>query len=83
MGTLNRFRYSNPAFDKAIEEGMQIFDPEKREQALKDAAAIAFGQDEAIVPLYFQALSWASKAGIDYTARRDERTLAMDAKPAQ
>ena len=35
-----------------------------------------------MVPLYFQALSWASKNGIEYEPRRDERTLAMGAKPA-
>lgn len=81
MGTLNRFRYSNPEFDAAIEAATQIFDPVEREEALKAAAAIAFNE-AAIVPLYFQALSWASKAGIDFTPRRDERTLAMDARPA-
>lgn len=81
MGTLNRFRYSNPEFDAAIEAATQIFDPAEREEALKAAAAIAFNE-AAIVPLYFQALSWASKAGVDFTPRRDERTLAQDARPA-
>ena len=80
-GTLNRFRYSNPTFDAAVVAAASMFNPEEREAALKDAAAIAFGET-ATVPLYFQALSWASKAGIDYTPRRDERTLAMGARPA-
>lgn len=80
LGTLNRFRYSNPAFDTAVVEAAQIFDPAERESALQKAAAIA-ADDTAMVPLYFQALSWASKKGIDFEARRDERTLAMGAKP--
>lgn len=80
-GTLNRFRYSNPAFDEAVVAAASIFDPDAREVALKDAAAIAFGET-AIVPLYFQALSWASKANVDFTPRRDERTLATGARPA-
>ncbi len=81
-GTLNRFRYSNPEFDAAVIAAAQIFDEGEREQALKDAAAIA-AADTAVVPLYFQALSWASKANIAFTPRRDERTLAMGAKPAE
>jgi peptide/nickel transport system substrate-binding protein len=81
-GTLNRFRYSNPGFDAAIVAAAEIFAPEAREAALKNAAAIA-AADTAVVPLYFQALSWASKAGVDFTPRRDERTLAMGARPAK
>ena len=80
-GTLNRYRYSNPEFDAAIVAAASIFDPDARELALKDAAAIA-ARDTATVPLYFQALSWASKVGVDFTPRRDERTLAMGARPA-
>ena len=43
---------------------------------------IPFGEDTALVPLYFQALSWASRADVEYEPRRDERTLAMGARPA-
>jgi peptide/nickel transport system substrate-binding protein len=81
-GTLNRFRYSNPMFDEAVVAAAQVFDPSAREAALKAAAAIA-AEDTAVVPLYFQALSWASKKAVDFDARRDERTLAMGARPAK
>lgn len=81
LGTLNRFRYSNPEFDAAVVAAAQIFNPDEREAALQAAAAIA-AADTAVVPLYFQALSWASKANVDFDARRDERTLAMGARPA-
>lgn len=81
LGTLNRFRYSNPEFDAAVVAAAQIFDPDQREAALQAAAAIA-AADTAVVPLYFQALSWASKSAVDFDARRDERTLAMGARPA-
>jgi peptide/nickel transport system substrate-binding protein len=82
MGTLNRFRYSNPDFDAKIEAATQIFDPEAREKALQEAAAIA-AADTGFVPLYFQALSWAMKKDVEFDARRDERTLAMGARPAK
>lgn len=81
LGTLNRFGYSNPEFDAAVVAAAQIASPEQREDGLQAAAAIAFGES-AIVPLYFQSLSWASRRGIAYAPRRDERTLAMDAEPA-
>ena len=80
-GTLNRFRYSNPEFDEAVRAAAAIFDPAEREAALQSAAALA-ATDTPVVPLYFQALSWASKASVDYTPRRDERTLAIGARPA-
>lgn len=81
LGTLNRFRYSSPAFDQAILAATEIFDEQEREKALQ-AAAVIPAEETAIVPLYFQALSWASKASVDFDARRDERTLAMGARPA-
>lgn len=82
LGSLNRFNYSNTVFDEKVETASQLFDPAAREAGLQEAAAIAFGEDSAIVPLYFQALSWASKASVDFEPRRDERTLAMGARPA-
>jgi peptide/nickel transport system substrate-binding protein len=81
LGTLNRFRYSNPDFDAAIEAATQIFNDAERERAIQ-AAAVIPAEETAIVPLYFQALSWASKSSVDFDARRDERTLAMGARPA-
>ncbi len=82
LGTLNRFRYSNPDFDAAVVAAAQMFDPVEREAALAAAQTLAFEEDTAIVPLYFQALSWASRSSIVYEPRRDERTLAMGARPA-
>ena len=82
LGTLNRFRYSDPKFDAAIEAAAGEFDDAKRETLLGEAAKIAFTDDTALVPLYFQSLDWAARKGIDFEARRDERTLAMGARPA-
>lgn len=82
LGSLNRFGFSDPDFDRAVEDAAQVFDPAEREKGLQAAAVIAFAEDTAMVPLYFQALSWASKATVAYEARRDERTLAMGARPA-
>ncbi len=82
LGSLNRFSYSNPAFDEAVTAAAQIFDDAEREAGMAAAQAIAFEEDTALVPLYFQALSWASRADVTFEPRRDERTLAMGARPA-
>jgi ABC-type oligopeptide transport system substrate-binding subunit len=37
--------------------------------------------DLAVIPLYHQAGVWAVRRAIDFTARADESTLAMDARP--
>jgi peptide/nickel transport system substrate-binding protein len=82
VGSLNRFKYSNKEFDKAAEEATAEFDEAKRQKMLGDAMAIAM-KDMGFVPLYWQSVAWATRKNVSYTARRDERTLAMDAKPAQ
>lgn len=79
-GTLNRFRYSNPALDALLVEAIQDFNDSSRETKLQKAAAVAM-QEVAIVPLYFQSVAWASRADISFVARKDERTLAMGAAP--
>lgn len=81
LGTLNRQRYSNPEFDKMISAAVSELDVAKREKMLQEAAAVAFGEG-AVIPLYHQSVTWASTKDIRYDARRDERTLAMDAHPA-
>jgi peptide/nickel transport system substrate-binding protein len=82
LGSLNRTLYSNPAFDKAIEQAMQEFDPKKREKMLQDAATIIY-DDGAFIPLYWQSLAWATRKNINFKARRDERTLAISASIAK
>ena len=82
LGSLNRTQYSNPAFDKAIEQAMQEFDPKKREKMLQDVATM-ISNDAAFIPLYWQSLAWATRKGINFKARRDERTLAISASIAK
>lgn len=82
QGTLNRHRYSNPAFDAAIVAANAEFDPAKRWKMQAEAAAIAMN-DGGVIPLYHQAVTWAARKGIVYTPRRDERTYGMNASMAK
>ncbi|MGU3576141.1 ABC transporter substrate-binding protein, partial [Brucellaceae bacterium C25G] len=59
-GGFNRMRYSNAEFDTMLNSAMEEFDHETRMKKLEDATKIAM-EDQAIVPLYFQKIYWASR----------------------
>jgi peptide/nickel transport system substrate-binding protein len=80
MGTANRGRYSNPKMDAALTQALAIVDDSKRERVLQQATEIAVS-DLGIVPLYHQHNVWATRKGVAYAARTDERTLAHEFKP--
>lgn len=72
-GSLNRARYSNPAFDEVLRRGSAEFDEKKRSGLLAEATRIAM-DDAAILPLYWQKLYWAARKGIVVDADRGEAT---------
>ena len=80
MGASNRGRYANPAIDKVIVAALASFDDAQRERLLQEATRLAM-EDAAIIPLYFQVNTWATRDGISFTPRADEFTLAMSARP--
>ncbi len=82
LGSLNRHSYSNQVFDKAIDAALDEFDDAKRWKLQADAAAIAIN-DGGMIPLYHQAVTWATRKGFSYAGRRDEATLAMSTKTAK
>ena len=59
---------------------LAIVDDAKRERVLQQATEIAVG-DLGIIPLYHQHNLWATRKGVAYTARTDERTLAHEFRP--
>jgi peptide/nickel transport system substrate-binding protein len=77
-GAFNRTRYSNPAFDAALKGALSEFDEAKRDALLRQAARIA-AEDVALIPLYWQKVHWAGRAGVTYRANRDEETTASNA----
>lgn len=80
MGAANRGRYSNPKLDAALEQALATVDDAKRERLLQQATEIGVG-DLGIIPLYHQVNLWATRRGIQYEARADERTFAHEFKP--
>jgi peptide/nickel transport system substrate-binding protein len=75
MGSSNRGRYSNPKVDALLEQALATVDDAHRERLLQQATEVAMA-DVGIVPLYHQENLWATRKGIVYTPRADERTYA-------
>jgi len=81
LGAINNGGYSNPAVDAAIGEALAAFERAAREAALQKAMRLAM-EDVAVIPLYVQYTTVAVRRGLAYAVRDDEKTLAMNAKPA-
>ena len=79
MGAFNRARYSNPTFDRTLEDALADFDETGRNAKLAAATTIAL-TDHAILPLYWQIIHWATRKPLTYTPRRDEATSARYAR---
>jgi len=80
MGAANRGRYSNPKLDAALEQALATVNDGQREKLLQQATEIGIG-DLGILPLYHQHNLWATRRGIVYDARADERTFAHEFRP--
>ena len=82
IGQLNRTRYTNPAYDRALEAALEEFDETKRNAAMAAATRIAM-QDYAILPLYWQKLFWAARKGFTVIPDRGESTSALYVTPVK
>jgi peptide/nickel transport system substrate-binding protein len=80
MGQANRGRYSSPKMDGLLQQALATVDDARREQLLQQATAVAMS-DLGIIPLYHQENVWATRKGIVYTPRADERTFAHEFRP--
>jgi peptide/nickel transport system substrate-binding protein len=80
-GTANRSLYSNPAFDAVLDRALSTLDVVQREALYRQATRIAM-EDHAIIPLHHQVNMWASRSAVRVTPRNDERTMAMEMRPA-
>jgi len=75
LGNINYGFYSNPKMDALLEEGLRTTDDAKREKLLQEAVAVVV-TDVGLIPVHFQVVTWATRKGISYIPRTDERTYA-------
>ncbi|MBM3600866.1 MAG: ABC transporter substrate-binding protein [Alphaproteobacteria bacterium] len=80
-GFINNYgRWSNPAFDRLLDQADNEIDMATREDLLRQATRIAIN-DVAIIPTHWQVNVWAAKKGLRYVPRIDELTYAMMVEP--
>ena len=78
QGASNRGRHSDPAFDTLLVEALSTVDDAKRADLLAKATELGIGQNQGIIPLHYQVNTWATRKGLKYNARADERTVGLD-----
>lgn len=83
FGASNRGRFSKPGVDKLVVQALATVDDAKRKVALAKATELAIGTHQGIIPLHYQVNTWATKPGLRYDPRTDERTIAIDAHKAK
>ena len=76
MGAANRGRHSDPEVDAIIQKALGTVDSDARGKLLAEATELAVGRNYGVIPLHYQVNTWATKSGITYTPRTDERTVA-------
>ncbi len=82
LGSSNRGRYSNPAFDSVLAQAMETADDPAREKLFQRATTLAM-EDIAIMPLFIEKNLWASRADIAYTPRAHDQTRAAEVRAAR
>ena len=80
FGASNRGRHSDAEVDKLIEDALATVDDAQRQKLLQMATELGIGRNQGIIPLHYQVNTWAGRKGLTYTARTDERTVAMGVK---
>lgn len=81
MGASNRGRHSDAEFDKLLNEALATVDDDMRADLLAKATELGIGQNQGIIPLHYQVNTWATRTGLAYNPRTDERTIAYDLYP--
>ena len=75
LGVVNWLKYCNPKMDELLIKALNTVDDPARLKLLQEATAIVIN-DAGIIPIHHQVTTWATKKGIVYAPRTDERTHA-------
>lgn len=79
-GSANWLKYCNPKADQVLMKALNTVTDVDRLKLLQEAAALEVN-DGGVIPLHHQVTTWASKKGIVFTPRTDERTHAFEFAP--
>ena len=77
-GASNRGRHSNAKVDALVVKALATVDDGERGALLAEAQEVGIGENQGIIPLHYQVNTWATRKGLKYNARADERTVGLD-----
>jgi peptide/nickel transport system substrate-binding protein len=80
LGASNRGGWSDARFDALLGEALRTPGDAAREALLRQAGARAMAE-RALIPLHFEAATWAHRRGLSHAPRVDQYTQAMDFRP--
>ncbi|MGH7771669.1 MAG: ABC transporter substrate-binding protein, partial [Candidatus Binatia bacterium] len=78
-GRDKRLSYKNPEFDKIFDQQSETFDPEKREELLRQLIRIVH-EDCPTIPLYNTADAYGVRRDLIWQARPDEQIPVVNAR---
>ena len=79
-GPANWGDYNNPEYEAVTDRALSTMDEAARERMLIEAMTMLV-HDVAFIPQYQLINFWASRKGVVYAPRVDQRTVAMSAQP--
>lgn len=77
FGPVNAGGYSNGKVDSLLEKALSTIDDTTRDKLLQQATEVAMN-DKAVIVLHHQVNLWATRKGLKYGGRSDERTYGYD-----
>ena len=80
FGGFNWLKYCNPKLNELLGLAVNTVDDKARLKLLQDATAIVINEG-GLIPIHQQVSTWATKKGITYIPRTDERTHAYGFRP--
>jgi peptide/nickel transport system substrate-binding protein len=80
LGASNRGGWTDARFDALLGQALRTPEDTAREALLHQASARAM-TERALIPLHFEAATWAHRRGIAHVPRVDQYTQAMDFAP--
>ncbi|MDE0808087.1 MAG: ABC transporter substrate-binding protein [Alphaproteobacteria bacterium] len=81
-GASNRGRHSDGKVDALLNQALATVEDTKRAALLAETTDLAIGVNQGIIPLHYQVNTWATRKGLKYIPRADERTTGIDLVPA-
>jgi len=80
-GSSNSGRFSSPELDALTDRAASTIDNAEREAIIQEATRWV-ATNAPIMPIVQLTHTWATRRGLTYQARMDERTVAMGVRPA-